>query len=225
MVAPLLLFFAVGCVLPYAKSDGPQALATAPAAPPADFSQVDARLDALFVATDDVDRRDRLTAAMDFSRKSRLLPAQTQAVNLAFLQRLVNIEERTLPYAAPILLGPDATARDQAPEEEAVEAAPPVQEVTAPLPDRVAPAAPEPAAPLSEADRDAYVYKVREEAGARYVASRAIADTAARVAELKAVREVLLALNTRFPENKYAEAIRANLALVDRDLANLGAAP
>lgn len=257
---PLVLMLS-GCVVK--KYDGASnAGSAAPGAVQArqgvDFSGVEARLDSLISATEDHDQRDRLIAAADLARASKRLSPEAQAVNLDYLQTLLGVEERNVPYAAPTLSG--MTVVESAPppvvEEDPSAPPPPVQAPPPPVeaPPPAAPATPSPAelnarakellaadpqgamaalepcrdqpcwAEVSETwaeARDAYVFRVREEAGARYIASRQIADKAARKAELDAVMKTLDELLVRYPDSRYADAIRRNQSLVAADLAAL----
>lgn len=129
-----------GCVVKYgAQKPGAEAAtkATTPQANASrtstgeDFSALEARLDALLSSAEELDERDRLMAAMDFARLSRRLPPEAQKVNHAFLTTLVTIEERDIPYAAPVLTGGGRSdARldtvEEDPERPGSEAPPPV---------------------------------------------------------------------------------------------------
>ena len=104
----ILLALQLGCVVK--KYDGgatagdPTVTSGTPRAG-VDFAGVEARLDALISGTEDHDQRDRLIAAADLARASKRLSPETQAVNLNYLQQLVSIEERNVPYAAPVMSG------------------------------------------------------------------------------------------------------------------------
>lgn len=134
-----------GCVVKYgapAASSGGGA-SSAPSTLPAggaDFTALEARIDALLVSTEDRDQRDRLSAAADLARQSARLPVEAQAVNHAFLQRLLSVEERGLPYAAPTM-GPVGRAGVQLSPvvEEDPEAGPGASEAAADPPAVVAP--------------------------------------------------------------------------------------
>lgn len=66
--------------------------------------------------------------------------------------------------------------------------------------------------------RDAHVARIREEAGARFVAARAEADPALRRASLEEVRSTLAELADRYPQSPLTPDVRRNLALVQREL-------
>ncbi len=112
----VLTLLLAGCVVKYgsrapgadaasASSTGAGLSGGASAARGEDFSALEARIDALLVNAVELDQRDRLMAAADFARMSRRLAPEAQAVNFAFLNSLLSIEERGIPYAAPVLLG------------------------------------------------------------------------------------------------------------------------
>jgi len=69
-----------------------------------------------------------------------------------------------------------------------------------------------------EESRDALVFQQREDAGARYIAARQIADPAQRAEALRQVKATLSALLEQYPDSRYADALRKNLQLVDHDL-------
>lgn len=114
LLASLLGGPLTGCVVKYgAPTKGSDAAVGTSASPTAtgrassgeDFSALEARIDALLSATEDLDERDRMMAALDFARMSRRLPPEAQRVNYNFLSTMLTIEERDLPYAAPVLTG------------------------------------------------------------------------------------------------------------------------
>ncbi len=251
-----------GCVVKYGAPPGAveggggstSASALSTAAKGQDFSALEARIDALLSAAQDTDQRDRLMAASDFARMSRHLAPEAQAVNHAFLSTLVGIEERGVPYAAPILTSSGRAETRVEPVEEPTPApapapAPAPEPTSAPGPDvdamvtsaREALAGADPAGAMALLEpcrdqpcwsqvsalwteaRDALVFQAREKAGARYLESRQITDTEARVAVLREVRTTLSGLVERYPDSPYTEAIRRNLTTVEADLRALGA--
>ncbi|MEC7948250.1 MAG: hypothetical protein VX265_11855 [Myxococcota bacterium] len=90
-----------GCVVRYVPDPAPAGQAPLP--PPVDFRAVDARLGGLLADPLDVDQRDRLQAALTLSRKAKTDDAATQRAVLAYLQKVVAIEERSKPRSAPVL--------------------------------------------------------------------------------------------------------------------------
>lgn len=257
LAAPALL---AGCVVKYGAPPGAveggggstSASALSTAAKGQDFSALEARIDALLSAAQDTDQRDRLMAASDFARMSRHLAPEAQAVNHAFLSTLVGIEERGVPYAAPILTSSGRAETRVEPVEEPTPApapAPAPEPTPAPGPDvdamvtsaREALAGADPAGAMALLEpcrdqpcwsqvsalwteaRDALVFQAREKAGARYLESRQITDPEARVAVLREVRSTLSGLMERYPDSPYTEAIRRNLTTVEADLRALGA--
>jgi hypothetical protein len=236
-----------GCVVRYAPDPAPAGQAPLP--PPVDFGEVDTRLDALLANPADLDQRDRLQAALALSRKAKTDDAATQRVVLAYLQKVVAIEERSKPLAAPILppvptvesftpIGAEAVVEEELGEPEAAEGgADPVAAFTAAAEagdlaaavaaaetcrDQPCWAEIEPAWP---AVRDAWVLRERERAGEAYLAARSLGDTAARVEAFREVRAQLADLADRHPDSVHAEDLRRNVALVQRELeAQLAAA-
>ena len=106
MRASLLLLLALtGCVVKYgAPPDG--VTATEPREPPADFGEVEDRIEVLLdTADDDVDRRDRLLSGLSLVRRARRLEPDAQNAILAYLQEIVAIEERVQPMSSPVLIG------------------------------------------------------------------------------------------------------------------------
>ena len=202
----LLLPLLAGCVVRYA----PEPAGEAPLPPPVDFGEVDARLGALLASPSDVDQRDRLQAALTLSRKAKTDDAATQRAVLAYLQKVVAIEERSRPLAAPILppvptvesfvpLGGDVVVEDvlgggpgadSAPEPpadpvEAFEAAAEAGDLDAAV---VAAELCRDAScwvdiqPNWPAVRDAHVRAERDKAGEAYLAARALGEPAATTA-------------------------------------------
>lgn len=105
--APLL---GPGCVVSYGDATGlrPEALP-----PPNDFAEIEVRLEALVLDEVEVDRRDRLDAALDLLRAGRTMQVEDQARVLRYLQQIVAIEERSQPMSAPTLFEealPETTA-------------------------------------------------------------------------------------------------------------------
>lgn len=248
----LLCWLLSGCVVKkYGAPEGASAPLAGPSAAAsavgADFTALEARIDALLSSAVELDERDRLLAAADLARQSRRLPAEAQRVNHAFLSTLVAIEERDVPYAAPVLMGGGRGAA----EVESVDAPLAIESPAAQSPaldaaalsasarERLAagdasgalailePCRGQPCweavAPVWSEAEDALVFRAREEAGARYLASRQIADEAARLDALREVRDSLAELLRRYPESRYAEAIQRNLTLVEGDIAAIGA--
>ncbi|RME23725.1 MAG: hypothetical protein D6798_12930, partial [Deltaproteobacteria bacterium] len=96
------------CVVHHATPTEPVAVRPAePVPPPANFREVQARLEALIVDEIEVDRRDRIDAALDLLRAARLMTPADQVAVLEFLQRWVAIEERSRPMEAPALFAVD----------------------------------------------------------------------------------------------------------------------
>ncbi len=98
----------LGCVVhveppPEAAAGG--ALASGVAQPPpADFTEVQQRIEVLLDEAQDVDRIDRLQAAHELARRMRSADPHAQRVVLDYLQALVAIEERSRPMEAPRLV-------------------------------------------------------------------------------------------------------------------------
>lgn len=282
---PILLF--ASCVVRY--GDPPEPLPAEPLPPPVDFAEVESRLAELLAQDEDRDRLDRIRAAQELARRMKTQDPRAQQVALAYLQRLVAIEERSRPVEAPALYGEEveqgftplvgAGIQEEdlgGPEElapqpavgsregEGLEAPPvgaPVEDGAEDAEDegddtgeptgdagldeagserlgrarwllddgdalgamtvleecRGAPCWDEAAALHAEA-RDAHVARIREEAGARFVAARAEADPEARRAGLEEVRGTLAALADRYPNSPLTPDVRRNLALVQREI-------
>lgn len=99
-----------GCVVSYGDATG---LRPEPLPPPNDFAEIELRLEALVLDEVEVDRRDRLDAALDLLRAGRTMQPEDQARVLRYLQQLVSIEERAQPMSAPTLFEealPETTA-------------------------------------------------------------------------------------------------------------------
>lgn len=99
-----------GCVVSYGDATG---LRPEPLPPPNDFAEIEVRLEALVLDEVEVDRRDRLDAALDLLRAGRTMQADDQARVLRYLQQIVSIEERSQPMSAPTLFAealPETTA-------------------------------------------------------------------------------------------------------------------
>ncbi|MDP6931474.1 MAG: hypothetical protein QGG40_01100 [Myxococcota bacterium] len=100
LLAILVWTGATGCVVHY--DTAPEAAAPAePLAPPVDFGEVLQRLESMVAATDQIDQRDRLLAARDLARRMQTLDPKSQQTALAYLQKVVSIEERARPVMAP----------------------------------------------------------------------------------------------------------------------------
>ena len=243
----VLLLLLAGCVVRY----GPEPRGTGdPLPPPVDFGEVDARLGDLLSSPVDVDQRDRLQAALTLSRRAKTDDPATQRDVLAYLRKIVAIEERSTPVSAPVL-PPVPTVESFLPvgadrvTEEALDADPP----GAPAPEdavaafTAAAAAGELAAAVAAAEacrelpcweeiapgwapvRDAHVARERERAGEAYLAARNVGDLDARLAAFHGVRAQLADLASRFPDATDAEDVRRNVAMVQREIeAQLAAA-
>lgn len=99
-----------GCVVSYGDATG---LRPEPLPPPNDFAEIELRLEALVLDEVEVDRRDRLDAALDLLRAGRTMQPEDQARVLRYLQQVVSIEERSQPMSAPTLFEealPETTA-------------------------------------------------------------------------------------------------------------------
>ncbi|MCB9777410.1 MAG: hypothetical protein H6742_02470 [Alphaproteobacteria bacterium] len=110
VVPPLLVLLSLSpllggaaCVVQYGTE--PVVRPAEPQAPPGDFAEVQDRFEDLYSGEVEVDRRDRLDAAMDLLRRGRTMPPDEQAAVLAYLKRLLAIEERAQPMEAPELFG------------------------------------------------------------------------------------------------------------------------
>lgn len=266
----LALTLGTGCII----RSGPPPGATAPtAAVPGDLAAIEVRLDDLLSSNDDLDRRDRLMAALDLARQARHLDEAPRAAIVAYLEQLAAIEARNEPFAAPAILPlealPEASGSATMLEETLGEAPelPPQPTESAPPAEIVAPAEAPPSAeiaatppvaddlavqqarqqlasgdlagalasletcrgqpcwgaaePLWAETRDRYVFAQREAAGARYLASRELDDRAARIEALRAVRDELSQLLSRYPDTRYADALQRNIALVSQELSAL----
>lgn len=107
---PALLLSA--CVVRYGPPPGGgpvDPLPQEPQDPPVDFDEVVERLDALLLASEEVDQRDRLDAARDLARRMRDEEPRAQRIVLAYLQQVVEVEERAQPVEAPALYAGEAT--------------------------------------------------------------------------------------------------------------------
>lgn len=99
------------CVVSYGNATGVRPAEPLP--PPNDFAEVEVRLDLLVANETEVDRRDRLDAALDLLRAGRTMESKAQERVLRYLQLLVTIEERGEPVDAPALFAetlPETTA-------------------------------------------------------------------------------------------------------------------
>ena len=76
------------CVVHYVADEPASAISDAPLSPPVDFGEVDERLSQLLAATEELDQRDRLQAALQLSRRAKTDDAATQRVVLAYLRRI-----------------------------------------------------------------------------------------------------------------------------------------
>ena len=101
---PMILL--ASCVVRY--GDLPEALPAEPLPPPVDFAEVEIRLATLLDGESDHDRVDRIRAAQDLARRMKTQDPRAQQVALAYLQRLVAVEERSVPVEAPAVYGDDA---------------------------------------------------------------------------------------------------------------------
>jgi hypothetical protein len=238
LVLPLL----AGCVVRYAPE--PAAAGEAPLPPPVDFGEVDTRLGVLLADPADVDQRDRLQAALTLSRRAKTDDAATQRSVLAYLRKVVAIEERSRPLAAPILppvptvesfvpVGADAVVEEalEGPPDGAIE--PPTDPIAA---FTIAAESGDLRAAVAAAEacwdapcwsdiepgwpevRDAHVRAERDKAGEAYLAARAMGEPAARLAAFHAVRSQLAGLASRFPDATDAEDVRRNVGLVQREI-------
>jgi hypothetical protein len=79
------------------------AVAQEPQPPPVDFEEVVERLDDMLVETQEVDQRDRLDAARALARRMRDEEPRAQRIVLAYLQNVVEIEERSRAVEVPAL--------------------------------------------------------------------------------------------------------------------------
>lgn len=173
----LALLLSSACVIRTAPPPG--ATAAEPAAP-SDLGAVEARLNDLLSSNDDLDRRDRLMAAMDLARQARRMDDASRAAVVAYLEQLAAIEARDVPFAAPVVLPPEAlqSATGSSMIEEDLDAAPAIAAAPEPAPEApatevaTAPAeaapAPAPASPLpAEAtDADAPLVRARQQLAA-----------------------------------------------------------
>ena len=107
MLRVSLALFLSGCVVQYGpppESIGSAAgVAQEPQPPPVDFDEVVVRLDGLLVETQEVDQRDRLDAARALARRMRDEEPRSQRIVLAYLQSVVEIEERSRAVEVPAL--------------------------------------------------------------------------------------------------------------------------
>jgi hypothetical protein len=108
LVIVLSLGAAPGCVVTYGSPESVTPRAAEPLPPPVNFDEIVERIDALLAEPTSVDQRDRLLVAVSLARKVRSADSSTQRVVLAYLQRVVEVEERSRPIAAPVLASPPA---------------------------------------------------------------------------------------------------------------------
>ncbi len=222
-----LLTLGSSCIVTYGGATG---LRPEPLPAPNDIAEIAVRLEALVAEEAELDRRDRLVAALDLSRQALLMSEPDRTRVQAYLLRLVAIEERSQPMSAPILfdaplpevvgtfapigatveeedLGGVQELRDQG-GDGPPSAEPPASGGSAPVP-----AGP----PADASERDAWIFAERERAGAIFLRARAETDGAARAAKLAEAREILVRLLESFPDLEQAEAIQRNLELVERE--------
>lgn len=171
---PLLLALLLSSACVIRTAPPPGATAAEPAAP-SDLGAVEARLNDLLSSNDDLDRRDRLMAALDLARQARRMDDASRGAVVAYLEQLAAIEARDVPFAAPVVLPAEAlqSATGSSMIEEDLDAAPAVAPAPEPAPEapptEVATAQPEaapPAPPVEATDPDAPLVRARQQLAA-----------------------------------------------------------
>ena len=204
---------------------GPTTGAAAVGESPVSFGALESRLQAVLAVSADTDQQDRLVALRDLMMAMRNREPSAQRRVYEAVERLLVIEERTLPQP---LVGVGTTPVDVV--EEVIPA--PVDTGTVLADSRkalaenrpldavalLAPLTTPEAATLRKEAIDTWARSERERVGHAFVGARAMPPGPERVEALEAVRVALVVINERFPDNAYAQAIRDNLAKVEADL-------
>jgi hypothetical protein len=234
----------VACtVMPYRRPPdtaltGPTPVATAAEAGAGtqDVSGLLSRVDALLALAEHVDERDRLVELRELVLGAGTGDLATRTRVMRYVERVVSIEERGVAQsiAEPPLA--DTVARVTLVEEEVLE--PSVAAPSAPVkeadPLRAASAAAgegkwslalslleaegtgdgEPRAALMKRCIDGWAGSEREAAAADFIRASQLPAGPEREAAMAGVKARLEAVNTRFPDNAFAEDVRRHLATV-----------
>ncbi len=222
------VLFAACLIVPYRGDVGssPAVKGTEPVS----FARLEERVDLLLGETTDADRRDRLLEDRELMVAMRAQDPLAQRRVYAYLDKVISIEERARTVG---ILPPDATEPIIVPiVEEVLEVGPAVDPRARVSDARAALASfryvdaiaalekiddPEAIALRKEAI-DGYAAAARERAGHDFLAARDMEAGSARVAALQSVRQALVLVNTRFPENTFSSQIAEHIAKVDAEL-------
>lgn len=225
---PFLLLLAACLVVPYRGDVGVSPVGKGPE--PVSFARLEERVDVILAETTDADRRDRLLESRELMVAMRAQDPLAQRRVYAYLDKVIAIEERakavviaapngTEPIAIPIVeealdVGPAVDPRARVSDARAALAEARYLDAVAALekvddPEAIA---------LRKEAIDGWATSERERAGHDFLAARDMEAGPARVAALRAVRQTLVQVNTRFPENSYSSQIAEHIAKVDAEL-------
>ncbi|MBN1335849.1 MAG: hypothetical protein JXB39_07795 [Deltaproteobacteria bacterium] len=214
MKAPsILALLCIGCVVRYG---GPDAAPTVPDAGAAGLalSDLDARVGLLLEAHPDEDQAERLDAARKLIRDSSAWSPKARDALAEYLAVVVAAEERAFAGTPGFLWRPPARVEEEQPSQ-----VPPAPGGVREEPiDPPEPASPDGHTDVVPGDPEAWVRSEREAAGRQFLQVRALPDPEGRRRGLEDVRRRLTSLLVACPDSPYAEAIRRNLATVEREI-------
>ncbi len=227
----MLFLLLVACgVMPYHRPPIPTPVPPTPqGAPPiASIGPALAHLDTLLGTTEDVDRRDRLVELRDLLVGVQLADPKVQERVVRYAERVLAVEERSQPFGFAESPMEMASTLDAVVEEAVPEPPGPIEvagkqlaegrplEAIATLDGLVSP--PTGSTELRKQAVDTWAKAERERAGEAYKAALALPKGAERTAAITAARDQLASINTRFPDNAYADEVRTHLATVEKEL-------
>ncbi len=218
-VCAILPLLCLGCVVRYGTPEVSPVLSE-PRVPDLALTDLDARVGLLLAQHPEEAQAARLEAARALLRKARTWGAAERDALAGYLRVVVASEERTLSVTPVPILAPQPPVLEESPDGGIPPAGGVVEEVLD---------APSPAvgagsgggnlemAPTAS-DLDTWVRSERELAGRLFLEARALTDPDDRRRGLEEVRDRLASLLATCPDTRYAEAIRRNLATVEREL-------